>query len=390
MAGLSVYHVKIKAFGFKRFSVPSTRKKIVSFLCCIILISMTFLLSVPKAAATSSQKCEIYVSTYPTTSLDSQEFYYASSIAYMIQLDYAIDGIDASNNYGSLTTRYNIMNNIMYDESTYSGIFLFHFGPAYFPDYLDSTGTSVYSWDIDASTSGYNNHYFVWMWSCTLANNHIFAGDWTQTNLDQSWDGYNDPDSSGHVFIGFQGQSAALSSQSFRDYTQLAYMFPIYFYNYAVVSGYTVHDSLDQASYDLFGVPYGNSYNPLYSGYESWFPGYGNPPYPPGMEPAWVYGQMRVYGDSNIIIRQDLPSSYLTVEAVDEQYNPLDANIYVDGNWVGTGVATVYLTNGFHSVSGDDSVWDDNLQTYVYYEGSSWGWYLTHNTYAYIYYGFNN
>lgn len=139
----------------------------------------------------------------------------------------------------------------------------------------------------------------------------------------------------------------------------------------------------------MFGVPYGNSYNPLYSGYESWFPGYGTPPYPPGMGPQWADGRMRVYGDSNIVISQPLPSSWLTVQAVDQYYNPLDANIYVDGNWIGTGSGSVYLPNGGHSISGDACVWDDYLQTYVWSSGNG-GIYLTHNTYAYICYGFDN
>jgi hypothetical protein len=398
MTGLILYSTMTKPSGFKRLWISHVLKHKIASMCLAILILITLVfLSVPKVAAISSIKSEIYVATYPTTSLDSQEFSFANNIANHIQLDYTIDGVDSCNNYGSQTNRYNIMYNIMNDESSYSGIMVFHFGPAYFPDYLDSTGTPVYSWDIYASTLGYNNHYFVWMWSCTLAGfngqslNHIFAGDWTQTNLDASDDGYNFPDDSGHVFIGFQGQSAAISSQSFRYYTQLAYLFPIYFYNYAVGSGYNVHDSLNLASYDLFGVPYGDSYDPLYSGYESYYPGYiDGPPYPPGMEPGWVSGQMRVFGDSNVVIRQDPPYSWLTVETVDEQYNQLDVNIYLNGNWVGTGCVSVYLQNGAYSVSGDDYVWDDNLQDYVYYEGSTWGGYLTQNTYSYIYYGYWN
>lgn len=64
------------------------------------------------------------------------------------------DGVSSNNNYGSATNYNNIMYNIMYDESNYMGVVVFHFGHGYVPDYIDSNGNLVSYSNIASSTNG--------------------------------------------------------------------------------------------------------------------------------------------------------------------------------------------------------------------------------------------
>ena len=82
----------------------------------------------------------------------------------------------------------------------------------------------------------------------------------------------------------------------------------------------------------------------------------------------------------------DHPYAWLNIGTYDQQINPVDANIYIDNNWVGDGYASVYLPIGTHAFTTDTSVWDDYLQTYVYVVNSNWNGVLSGTTNAAVYY----
>jgi hypothetical protein len=66
------------------------------------------------------------------------------------------------------------------------------------------------------------------------------------------------------------------------------------------------------------------------------------------------------------------PYHWLTVDAYDGYcWYPLDANIYIDGNYAGTGYAHVQVTEGWHTIWVDDPVWNPYWSTYTYL------WYFT-------------
>ena len=293
ITGAYLYSKKNKLNGLNRtWTFNLSKRKIAAI--CLILLPIGVIIAVPITEA-STIKSEIYVSTYQETSLDTQEDSYASSVASYIQMLYTqYDGVSSNNNYGSATNYNNIMYNIMYDESNYMGVVVFHFGHGYVPDYIDSNGNLVSYSNIASSTNGYNEHYFVWMWTCTLAQDYNFAHAWTQKSSLSS-DGFNYPDSTSHSFIGFTGESPTISYQSFEGYSQLAYLFIEWFYYYSVYSSYNVHDALNLASQAVFGVSYNSS--PLTS-YNAWWPG-GD-----GIPAGWFAGQMKIYGDAAIMIKQ--------------------------------------------------------------------------------------
>lgn len=57
---------------------------------------------------------------------------------------------------------------------------------------------------------------------------------------------------------------------------------------------------------------------------------------------------------------------WLYVNAEDPYGIGMDANIYVDGNWIGTGSGSVYLSGGTHYIDADNPAWDPFFQTYLY------------------------
>ncbi len=64
------------------------------------------------------------------------------------------------------------------------------------------------------------------------------------------------------------------------------------------------------------------------------------------------------------------------------------ANLYVDGNWVGQGSASVYLPMGTHNITADPYAWDQNEGT-VWLVGGTGPVTLTSDTYATVYYSIN-
>jgi len=149
---------------------------------------------------------------------------------------------------------------------------------------------------------------FIFIWSCVNADSDVTRDQVGQITGSHSYGmlaswmdidnpriqfeeyGYAFPDDSDHVYIGF-----SWISPCYIYYGQLEnrylWQFVEQFYYYALVHGYTVHDSLDAASRYINGpsVPFGSSN--LYNNQTVW-----NLQAQP---PRWEYTQMRVWGDSN-------------------------------------------------------------------------------------------
>jgi hypothetical protein len=232
------------------------------------------------------------------------------------------EGVDSSNhaaNNGAETYKPYILDYyIPSDETYYASAAVFHFGPSGSPTvYDDSYGNGIYASEISGATSGYQAIDFVMMWSCNTAGywdpiydgngnlvgydfywSRAFANAWTQTTL--GFNGFDMPDSSGHAFIGFLGESPSISFESFNGWSQVAGYWIEWFYYYAVYAHDSVHDALNDASYAVFGVPYNMSPLPWYGTY---WPGSSVP----GIyhdETNAMLGEMEIYGDSNIYIYQ--------------------------------------------------------------------------------------
>jgi hypothetical protein len=295
ITAICLYSQKNNLAGLKRnWKFHLSTRKIVAI--CLVTLTIGVMIASPLVYATSyTLKTELYVSTYKETSMDTQEEQYASAVLSSIQSSYQTydSGDVVSNNYGSGTVYSNIISQIWYDENNYMGVAVFHFGHGYTPWYLDSNGFEITYNDIYDETYSFNEHYFVWMWTCTLAQNFEFANAWTQQSSLEYY-GFDSPDSTQHCFIGFMEESPMISYQSFYGYTQLAYTFIEEFYLYAAL-GYSVHNALNSASEAVFGVNY--DLTPLNEGYYAWWPGGG------GASQGWYPGGMNVFGDSNIVLK---------------------------------------------------------------------------------------
>lgn len=80
--------------------------------------------------------------------------------------------------------------------------------------------------------------------------------------------------------------------------------------------------------------------------------------------------------------------AWLYVNTCDQIDNPLNANIYVDNNWIGCGSGSVYLPLGQHTISSDSSVWDDYYGTYVFPVSGDGPITLTSDTSVTVYYSY--
>ncbi len=226
-----------------------------ALLLCLLFFSMAVLTVIPNANA-SSQKADIYASTYGQT---AGELLYASNAASYIQSYFQTAGYDVTNDYGYYTTRNNTLSNAYNDERNYVGVTVFHFGHMAGPNRLyDSTGTEegiieAYNAsnlpDVFTVTDGYmDKHYFVWLWACNTANSGSDTGGmpfaWTHRSFyNQGGDGYLYPDNSTDCFIGFNGASPALGFRSFYLSTALGYTFLVNFYDYVLtkLTLFTMH-----------------------------------------------------------------------------------------------------------------------------------------------------
>lgn len=99
--------------------------------------------------------------------------------------------------------------------------------------------------------------------------------------------------------------------------------------------------------------------------------------------PIWIYMDT----DHTLqAVFSPITDATLTVYTRDQLGNPLDANIYVDSNWVGIGSASVYLPLGTHYIDADNWVWDEYWQTYVFPVSGLGSVNLTGDTTVTVYY----
>jgi len=232
---------------------------------------------------------------------------------------------------------------IQSDENNYNSMSVFAYGngPAPYYDLSDNPNSWLTEQMISHYTTG-QKIIFAWQFTCksagTAANtttgginqgatvNFGFANAWLNDSSVTSVFGFDFPDSSGRCFIGFAGQAPMIGQESFQGYTQLAYIFVEYFYE-AAISGYTVHDSLNLASEEVFGVPY--DLTPLNAGYWAYYPGgFGQPA-------GWNnVGFMMVYGDSQIKISPGVTAETVSTPTITNPQNNGDGNpntpYYVD------------------------------------------------------------
>ena len=307
-----------KAVKYKRFS--NVKRKIITLI--MIALPLTLIAVSPIVQATD-YKAEVCIAkaAYPTsnpTSFIQDEIDMSYEVGGKIQnyfdnaggFDTSYTQISNSSGEYGITT---ILNDIAYDETNYAHASAFAFGNGglissseYGYSTSDSPVRSLNSTFIDASADNYQTFSFVWAWSCMGAGfeipdpyyNFVFANAWTQRDLSTGPDGYNLPDHNlDAAFIGFKGFAPFLISESFDGYTQLAYPFPEYFYQFAV-SGYTVHNALNMASEMVYATPYDLS--PFAQGYSQWWPGGMVQGY--NTQPGTHYGAMEVFGNADITI----------------------------------------------------------------------------------------
>jgi hypothetical protein len=330
-------------------------------------------------------------------------------------------------------TKQQVIGDIQYDESFYDRAMVFQFGhmAGYGVGYVDNDGGHIMYSDISPYT-GAGKYDFVFLWVCAQAyggpSNQIVQAYFPYSNLRP--DGYGlSADGSKKCFIGFDGFSPEIGNWGVtfgNQWTYPAEYFINDFYAYAVLDGYSISDSLNQASLAYFGTTYYSCI--LYSGYQAWYSGdqSGDPAgyysgrmcvfgdgsmtflqgyltvsYDPNegytsvgngwqnyngvqvmayTQPGWYFdhwvldGNQVIYGNPiNLGMTQDhtLQAVFtntpvyctLTFNALDTGNRQLYPNIYVDNQWVGTGYTSVQVTQGWHYIYVDDPTWNDFYQT---------------------------
>ncbi|MCW4045308.1 MAG: hypothetical protein NWE94_07325 [Candidatus Bathyarchaeota archaeon] len=174
--------------------------------------------------------------------------------------------------------------------------------------------------------------------------------------------GYHVPDDGAQCYIGFPSGSASLMQRIPYDYGNFYCSWVEYFFYYALMTDMSVHDALDHASLVFYGYPFGSC--PLWEGFTCYW---WNTKHENETMPGCT---MAVYGNANIHLRILPPPTHhwLSVTAADDPSGyPLNPNVYVDGQWVGTTPVYVWVQDGWHYVQVDNCVWNDYLQCYDYF-----------------------
>jgi hypothetical protein len=293
------------------FTISSSKRKIAALLLLVLPIGV--IVAAPAVHA-SALKSELYASSYSTIIpwFDAQEYQYADEICEYIQMLYTqYNGVDSNDNAGP-ETEYNLMmGDIIWDHYDYPGSTVFLFAPGGPESFADSYGQDISAMDIWWATYSYTTIYFVMDGVCQSGHTQAFAQAWTQIPMSYPPDGFGSSDDSAHGLIGFDGQSPDISINSFQYYTQVAGYWIEWFYYFAIYEHDTVHQALNDASIQVFGVPYLST--PFIS-YTAWWPGgyMGENYYEAGYH--WG-GSMRVFGDSNIYISQG-SSDYVSAPSI--------------------------------------------------------------------------
>jgi hypothetical protein len=315
----------------------------------LILPLILLIVFIPSARCTTIGKSDTFATeagypNYPDP-FDNAEIAASTNMVYNIYGNYSHAGVTpyyAIYPHDDQQAGSDILGEIQSDESNYNNLVVFAYGNGPMPywDYSDSPSMHITTTQIASCTTD-QKIIFVWQFTCQSAGYSCnpyspdngaqvnmsagsFANAWMPNSGITSVFGFDIPDSSGHCFIGFAGEAPMLSQDSFQGYTQLAYIFVEDFYE-AATSGYTVHNSLNLASEEVFGVPY--DFTPLNAGYMAWWPG-GVMPGMGNIPQGWDYaGFMMVYGDSNINICPAVTAETVSTPSIS---NPNNSN--GDGN----------------------------------------------------------
>jgi hypothetical protein len=294
--------------GVKNRKFADGRKpfKFCAALLCGVIASSLILVAMPTAFADAHMphsKARIYAALEGGQGSPSQlpeEKAAAYWVAGEIADAFTYSGYNVSNHAGTYTCSYWILTNAQNDEQNFDRVALFHFGhmAEFQKGYVDNYGTPVLASEIDQRVSTYK-YFFVFIWVCAQANDHDEGtpAAWTsRTNLSDN--GYVSPDGRGQCYIGFKGISPQIGNISVFGYQMVnpLKVFIKSFYYYALKRGYSVKESLNRATLDFFGTTFTSSI--LYTGYDAWFPGDSN------HTAGYYYGQMRVFGDGNVMIVQ--------------------------------------------------------------------------------------
>ena len=286
----------IKLRSNRNSQLKSGISKVSVTLICVMLSFSLIFAAIPNANA---KRAQIYVSHTGQTAQDLIVMGYTSG-AITSLLNSA--GYNAFNNYYQ-TTWQEYYDNTVNDQSYDTFNVVLHYGHMAGPNSVILSDNNVltyqnvqyFMWTFDW------RFRFVWLWACMTANGPSTGMPWAWTYYGfNSVDGYRYPDPVPSCYIGFENMSPSIYDRSFRWWDDVyAYEFLYDVYYNLLHYGDNIHDALNWASYDNFGIPYDSPYEPLYMGYESWWPGnYGDPPFPPW----WYPGKMKVYGNSGIYL----------------------------------------------------------------------------------------
>jgi hypothetical protein len=250
-------------------------------------------------------------------------------------------GYSVSNECGENTNKEFILANASSLESDFDCITILHIGhmdDRWGNAYYDNNGESVNLNEVYTETIQ-GKHFFAFLWICQCGVTDQWGNAWCHC-------AYINGEPS-KCFIGFAGGSPALSSDSFYDYTALGKDVLMSFYDYALNLNYSVSDSLDMMSYDLFNECYSSS--PLNCGYYTYWPY--NPYFPNGAPPGWYPGHMNIFGNWNIYLAKTETNQHqVSVLARDQYGNALDARaFYLDDEWIGATDQNYWITEGYHT-----------------------------------------
>jgi len=312
----------------------------------LLLFSLVFSLpsfSLPSIVQGSSHVGVTWGSTYHNTTFDPDPDWYSTYEApamndttkYIMNLIWtgqAGPNWIGNNFFGAMTTATNVyqVSDIIQGSADYDYLSTFHVGDMY-PTIISGTRHYAYYGSqgadngiIDTNLYPHTGwkHLFTFIYTCTNGGLIDIDGDgdydfygfvdmqndtgivgmpfaWTHTT-DLSWDGYDDPDYSGYVYIGFENISKWMcDSSEFINYNYGEFVKR--FYYYSMVYHSTINTALNWAMLDMTSGEENFGASGLYNGYWARNPAFDpsqNSTYPTNWE--WWWSRMRVFGDGNM------------------------------------------------------------------------------------------
>lgn len=347
----------------KMFSPKRIHKPFWAILFCVLMLFSVLAITVSEVSAdtptTKSRlySCEHTDTGYENGTVDDAEGLAAAEVCNYIGNLSQNYGYSTSNNHGWETIAEDVIDHAATDESSFDRTMVFHAGHLVDAgrSYQDDNGSRIYD-DFLYDATELGNHFFVFLWVCSQANNPIVNGNvtcydtaipsedpgtpigWTHRDGSaghpfMSADGFTDPDGNEQCYISFNGMSPMLSGipqSTFFEYGGVsnAKEFIKKFYDYAFNDGLSVHDALDWASRDYYGEYFSTCI--LSTGYNSYWPG-GNFTdwkrdagyYPKDFFPEELGAQMKVFGDATIHLVNPVTETF-SVDYFSAGYNQWD------------------------------------------------------------------